>query len=271
MTQGTSPPRAEEGPGRADVGCYGGGKGRAPVQDMPQASRMPGSTQPGQWGRSSARHPCCGGQAAPHPRDSPQALLGLPRSRASTAGCPTPRPRSTGYPNTAGAGTVGDPIHTLAMQGGSRSPAQPRQRRRQGQTMPSTRPFITEGLLHSTDTRSPPHALPQPHRAPAPPQPHTPGGPAAQAGGGCCIERGWVGDGRSRAPRRTRPLGSGGRQRGAEPARPAPPPPRRAPATAPGAAQGPALPPPELRGQRAAGHSCTYCSKISTKHSSPIN
>lgn len=49
--------------------------------------------------------------------------------------------------------------------------------------MPSTRPFITEGLLHSTDTRSPPHALPQPHRDPArpPPAPH-PRGPRSAGG-----------------------------------------------------------------------------------------
>lgn len=114
------PPRAEEG-------RCGGGKGRAPMQDMPQASRMPGSTQPGQWRWSSARHPCCGGQAAPHPRDPPQALLGLPCFQASTAGCPTPRPHRTGCPNVAGAGTIGDPIRTLAIQGGipESSPAQP--------------------------------------------------------------------------------------------------------------------------------------------------
>lgn len=120
MTQGTSPPEQKRGAvvgERAEPQCRTclrpAGCLAAPSQDSGDGA-VPGTH-------------AVGDKLPPTLGTPPQALLGLPCFQASTAGCPTPRPHRTGCPNVAGAGTIGDPIRTLAIQGGipESSPAQP--------------------------------------------------------------------------------------------------------------------------------------------------
>lgn len=267
MTQGTSPPEQKRGAvvgERAEPQCRTclrpAGCLAAPSHDSGDGA-VPGTHAVGDKLPPTLGTPPRPSWACPA---SKPPLLGVQHQDHTEPGAPT-------LLELAPSGTRSAP---WPYRGGSRSPVQPSPSNStgRGRQCPRPDPLLQKGFYTAQTHAALLMHCPSPTvTRPPPPQPHTPGGPAAQAGGGCCIERGWVGNGKSRAPRRTQPLGSGGRQRGAEPARPASPPPRRAPATTPGAAQGPALPPPELRGERAAGHSCTYCSKISAKHSSPIN
>lgn len=178
---------------------------------------------------------------------APPGATSLPSLRCRASNTEATRhggPQHHRAPPPAHQGPSPDPSHVGGHPVPSPAPSCPGSGAGRGAgRMPSTRPFISEGLLHSTDTRSPPHALPQP------PQPH---GPVAQAGSGGLHREGPGGRGpggpaapgtpRGQGPEQGQPPGSSGQQRGAEPARPAPPPsPHRRARGCPGSC--PAAPP----------------------------
>lgn len=189
------------------------------MQDMSQASGVPGGTQPGQRGQSSARLRCCGGQAAPHPRDSPAppgaALLpnlhcwvsntvepGAPTQphqalQLRAAICtsrtrPTPRPFQGGGPGVQP----------------SQAPSHPGSSTGNGRQCPRPDPLLQKGFYTAQTHAALLMHCPGP-AAPRHPQPHTPRCPMAQAG-----------QGRWRVLHRE---GPGGRQLTAGPGHPAAP------------------------------------------------